>query len=385
MGSVVIGVDPHKASNTLVVIDEDEQVLVQRRFANTREGYREMKALVKPFRDRRWAVEGARGVGAGLAQRLVAEDEPVLNVPAKLSARVRALGGGSGRKTDKADAYAVAVAGLRSRSLQPVRPDGSVEVLRMVVERREELVRVRISTVNRLHDVLSQLIPGGAGHQLRSAVARTMLSKVRPRDAVGKARKRLALDYTSDLDRLDEQLKSLKKEIALLVAERGSTLTSIPGIGSLGAGKLLSEVLDVRRFPSKAHFASYTGTAPIDVSSGDNNRHRLNRAGNRRLNHVLHMAAVTQARRPGPGRDYYLRKRADGKTHLEAMRCLKRRLSDVVFRALVHDQQAVASPGGQVGAALQSSAADTNPMVGTSEQSHPGLETDPTPRLPAAS
>ena len=101
MPRVVIGVDPHKASNTLVVIDAHEQVLAEQRFANDRAGYRSMKTFARAFPERVWAVEGARGVGAGLAQRLVAEGEPVLDVPAKLSARVRALGGGSGRKTDR--------------------------------------------------------------------------------------------------------------------------------------------------------------------------------------------------------------------------------------------------------------------------------------------
>ena len=159
---------------------------------------------------------------------------------------------------------------------------------------------------------------------------------------------------------------------------------SIDGIGPLGAGKTLAEVLDVRRFPSKAHFASYTGTAPVDVSSGENNRHRLNRGGNRRLNHVLHIAAITQTRMPGPGQDYYRRKRDQGKTHLEALRCLKRRLSDVVYRHLV-DDLAAGSPGGQVGASLQSSAADLIPMASTSEQSLPGLAHDPTPDLAVVS
>ncbi len=140
----------------------------------------------------------------------------------------------------------------------------------------------------------------------------------------------------------------------------------------------------MRRFPSMAHFASYTGTAPVDVSSGDNNRHRLNRGGNRRLNHALHIAAVVQYRMPGPGQDYYRRKRDQGKTHLEALRCLKRRISDAVYRALVADM-AAGSPGGQVVASLQSSAADLIPMARTSEQSLPGLANDPTPGLAVVS
>jgi transposase len=203
MSKLVIGVGPHKASNTLVVIDADERVVAQQRFANDRAGYRSMKAFAGMHRDRVWAVERARGVGAGLAQRLVAEGEPVLDVPARLSARVRTLGGGSGRKTDDADAYAVAVAGLRSRDLQVVRPDDSVEILRLLSTRGQEVVAHRIATVNRLHDVLCQLIPGGAQRHLSATKARALLSAVRPRDAVGKARKQLALDYLGELERLD--------------------------------------------------------------------------------------------------------------------------------------------------------------------------------------
>jgi hypothetical protein len=150
------------------------------------------------------------------------------------------------------------------------------------------------------------------------------------------------------------------------------------------AANILAEVGDVRRFASRHHFASYTGTAPIDVSSGDNNRHRLNRGGNRRLNHALHITAVVQYRMTGPGHEYYQRKRDAGKTHLEALRCLKRRLSDAVYRCLIVDL-AAASPGGQVGASLQSSAADPIPMDSTSEQSLPGLGSDPTPVVAAMS
>ena len=378
MARVIIGVDPHKASNTLVVIDGRERVLGQDRFGNDRASYRSMKTFARAHPDRVWAVEGARGVGASLAQRLVAEGEPVLDVPARLSARVRALGGGSGRKTDDADAYAVAVAGLRARELQVVRPDDTTEILRLLTARRQEVVEARIATVNRLHVVLCQLIPGGAKRHLSATKARPMLSAVRPRDAVGKARKQLALDYAGELDRLDARLKQLKRQIGEVLAEDPTTLTQIDGIATINAAKILAEVSDVRRFASRHHFASYTGTAPIDVSSGENNRHRLNRGGNRRLNHALHIAAVVQYRIPGAGQDYYRRKRAAGKTHNEALRCLKRRISDAVYRHLV-DDLAAGSPGGQMGASLQSSAADLIPMASTSEQSLPGLSDDLTP------
>jgi transposase len=136
------------------VIDGHERSLAQPRFSNDRAGYRETKGFARTHRDRIWAVEGARGVGASLAQRLVAENEPLLNIPAKLSARVRALGGGSGRKTDNVDAFAVAVAGMRTPDLQPVRPDDVTEILRMLTDRRQEFTHERISTMNRLHELL---------------------------------------------------------------------------------------------------------------------------------------------------------------------------------------------------------------------------------------
>ena len=153
----------------------------------------------------------------------------------------------------------------------------------------------------------------------------------------------------------------------------------LPGIGPVGAARILADVGDVARFPTKAHFASWTGTAPIDASSGEHSRHRLSRAGNRRLNHVLHIAAVVQLRNDTPGRAYFRRKRLEGKGGLEAMRCLKRRLSDLVYRQLVADSRTPgadhdgwAGPGGHSGATLPSSAVDLPPDIDTSDQSHPG-------------
>ncbi|MGZ4523728.1 MAG: transposase [Mycobacteriaceae bacterium] len=324
-------------------------MLAQGRFANDRAGYRSMKLFARTYRDRVWAVEGARGVGASLAQRPVAEGEGVLDVPARLSG-----------------------------DLQVVRPDDTTEILRMLTTRRQEVAELRIATVNRLHVVPCQLIPGGAKRHLSATKARPLLASVRPRDAVGKARKQLALDYLGGLDSLDTRLKQLKAQIGEVLAEHPTSLPRIDGIATVSAAKVLAEVGDVGRFPSRHHFASYTGTAPVDVSSGENNRHRLNRGGNRRLNHALHIAAVVQVRMAGAGQDYYRRKREAGKTHNEAARCLKRRISDTVYRSLV-DDRAAGSPEGQAGASLQSSAADPIPMASTSEQSLPRLTHDPTP------
>ncbi|MCW2501701.1 MAG: putative transposase y4pF/y4sB [Frankiales bacterium] len=384
MPAVMIGVDPHKRSNTVLVLDASERVLATQRFDNDREGYRELKKFAKTWKSRTWAVEGAHGCGLGLAQRLAAEGETVLNVPAKLSARVRALGGGSGRKTDDTDAFAVAVAGLRGRNLEVVQPDDTATVFKLLSDRRQQLVEQRIATVNRLHQLIQELLPGGASKRLTAKKARELLSTIRPRQTVAKTRKSLALEQLTDLEDLDAKLKQIADRIGQVLHEHPSHVQQIHGIGAVTTAVVLGEVGDVRRFPSKHHFASYTGTAPIDASSGDTIRHRLNRGGNRRLNFVLHVAANVQLATHHPdGYAYYQRKRAAGKSHLEAMRCLKRRLCDVVFRALLEDlaDRQVADPVGHSGATLQSSASDPTPMVSPSDQSQPGPATpDATPR-----
>jgi transposase len=165
-------------------------------------------------------------------------------------------------------------------------------------------------------------------------------------------------------------------------------LMSLNGIGPSGAARLLIDVGDITRFPTKGHFASWNGTAPLDASSGDHVRHRLSRAGNRQLNRTLHIMATVQQRNPSEGRDYYDRKKAAGKTSMEAMRCLKRRLSDVVYRTMVNDAAAagMTGPGGHPGAPTTSSATGSHPDTGSSNKSLPGpATTEPTTALPAAS
>ena len=232
MVAVVIGVDPHKRSNTALVLDPNEKVLARQRFANDRHGHRELKRFARAWRDQTWAIEGARGVGLGLAQRLATEGETVLNVPAKLSARVRALGGGSGRKTDDTDAYAVAVAGLRGRDLELVQPDDVVTVLKLMSDRRQQLVEQRIASVNRLHQQLQDLLPGGASRRLTATKARELLASVRPRDTVGKARKQLALEHIDDLEALDLRIKQAGKALAAVLKEHPSAVQDIRGLGA---------------------------------------------------------------------------------------------------------------------------------------------------------
>jgi transposase len=336
---VLIAVDPHKAHNTLAVIDPATKTAVaDAEFANSMEGYGQMMRFAKRWRSRRWAVEGCHGAGRSLGQFLVGRQESVVDVPAKLAARVRVFSQGHGRKTDRDDAYSIGLAALEGAGVLALRADDSLVALRPRWDRREELVASRTRSVCRLHRLLCELTPSGMSRELSAAKAASVLVRLRPRDEVGKIRRALAVQHLADIRGLDRQLKTVRTQIAELVEDNGTGLTGLFGVGPVIAGRILAEVGDVSRFKTNDHFASYNGTAPIDVSSGEQVRHRLSRAGNRRINYAIHMMAVTQIRnRKSDGRAYYERKRLEGKTGKEALRCLKRRLSDVIYRQLVAD------------------------------------------------
>jgi transposase len=313
---VMIAVDPHKASNTAAVVDPVTKTVIESaRFANTVDGYAQLSAFAARWAQRRWAVEGCHGAGRFLAQRLVADGELVLDVPAKLAARVRVYSRGHGRKTDKDDAVSVGLAALDGTGVTPVTCDDALVSLRLLCDRREELTAQRTQAVCRLHRLLAELTPGGMRRELSANKAQALLARIRPAGEVSQIRVQIARDHLADIRALDARLKFFGAQIAALVTASGTSLTTLYGIGPVIAGRILAEVGDVARFATKDTFASYNGTAPIDVSSGDQIRHRLSRAGNRRINHALHMMAVTQIRNPGtPGRLYYERKRGEGKT-----------------------------------------------------------------------
>jgi transposase len=368
--------DPHKRSATIEVIDARENVLGRGRFGTDRDGYQTMLKFGRKYPQRTWAVEGCNGIGRHIAQRLVADGETVLDVPAKLSARVRVFATGQGRKTDPVDAHSVAVVALRTTGLRQVVIDDATVALRLLVDRRDGLGRARTDTINRLHRLLLDLLPGGAKKFLSAPQARTLLNTVRPRDIVGRTRRQLAAELITELAVIDKKIKAANVQLTELVNATGSGLLKLDGIGPSSAARLLGDVADIARFADRGHFASWNGTAPLDASSGDQHRHRLSRAGNRRINRALHIMAVVQLRHDTEGRAYYRRKLAAGKTTMEAMRCLKRRLSDVVYRQMVTDTKTAGTgPGGHSGATLQSSAADPIPTVGSSDQSLPGPAT----------
>ena len=335
---VIIGVDPHKASCTAAVLDERGELVDQQRFASTRTGSRALGRWAKRWPERRWAVEGASGLGRRLAQQLVGDGEPVVDVPAKLAARVRLLSAGHGRKSDAHDAVSVAVAALGTTRLGQVRLEDHAAVLRLLSDRRDDLVRQRTRTLNRLHVLLCDLLPGGAKRSLDADTAAALLRRLRPATAPARTRRQLAVDLVADLRALDRRITAVEERLRHAVTQSATTLIELFGVGPILAAKLLGEVGDIRRFATKHRFAAHNGTAPIEASSGEVVRHRLSRAGNRKLNHALHLIAIVQIRHPTAGQAYYRRKLAEGKSRKEALRCLKRRLSDAVYRQLLADQ-----------------------------------------------
>ena len=339
---VLIGVDPHKASVAVAAIDEALGELLERAsFPQDRTGLRALERWAKRFPERRWALENAGGLGRHLAVRLAASGESVVDVPPKLSARVRVLSSGNARKNDGVDALATALAASPNECLAAVDPEAASEALRLLSERREDLVAERTRALNRLHALLRDLVPGGVARTLSANRAARILRGIRPKGgASARLRRRLASEVLRDIRTLDRKIADLNGRIEAEVEASGTTLTEIFGIGSILAARIIGTVGDVTRFPTKAHFASYSGTAPLEASSGEVVRHRLSLAGNRHLNYALHMVATCQARSDARGRVYYRKKMAEGKSRKEALRCLKRRISDAVFRSLMADSQA---------------------------------------------
>src|SRR6266550_3344230 len=282
MRAVMIGIDPHKGSHTAVAISAAEEPLGEQR---------------------------------------VAAGERVLDVPPKLAARVRLLQAGDTNKNDPNDALSVAVAAMRSKARREVAAEDHAAVLKVWSKRYKDLGRTRTQVACRLHQVLCELIPGGVAKQITAGQAAHILESITPADAVAAARCELAAEFTQDLRGIDAAIRDTRKKLAIAVAAAGTSLTGLFGVGPVIAAAVIGDVREVSRFPDRDHFAACNGTAPIEVSSGGRKIWRLSRRGNRRLNHAIHMAAVTQIRyRHSPGRAYYDKKLAEGKTGKEALR-----------------------------------------------------------------
>ena len=377
MAAVMIGVDPHKASHTAVAISAAEEPLGELRVRACVAQAERLLAWAGAWPQRTWAVEGAGGTGHLLAQQLVSAGERVLDVQPKLGARVRLLAAGDVNKNDPNDARSVAVAALRSAGLREVRPDDHAAVLKVWSKRYRDLGRTRTQVVCRLHAVLGELIPGGVPRAITVARAARVLRAIRPEGAVQAARCELAAAFLDDLRRIDAQIRATRKKLAVTIAAAGTSLTGLFGVGPVIAAAVIGDVRDVARFPGRDHFAAYNGTAPIEVSSGPRKIYRLSRRGNRRLNHAIHMAAITQIRnKHSEGRAYYDKKLAEGKTPREALRALKRQVSNAIFARLQADTRRAAAhakdPGGQQGNDSASSAAGSHPSHRLFGQATPG-------------
>lgn len=335
---VMIGVDPHKGSHTAVALDDREGDLAEVKVRATRRQVEQLLGWAARFDKRVWAVESAGGMGYLLSQQLVAAGEEVLDVPATLAARVRVLGTGRSNKNDANDARSVAVAALRAPQLASVCRADHIGVLRLLAKRNTDLGRARNRTACRLHSLLTELVPGGMPKEINASRAERMLAGVDARTPVEIARRDVALEHLEDLRRLDEQLKASRRRITAAIAASGTTVVDLFGVGPIVACLLVGYSGDARRFADRHRYAAYNGTAPIELSSGGRTVHRLSLRGNRQLNHALHMAAVTQIRHPhSDGHAFFQRKLADGKTKKEALRALKRRISDAVYRQLLLD------------------------------------------------
>jgi transposase len=377
MAEVMIGVDPHKGSHTAVALGADEVPLGQVRVRASAAQVQQLLAWAAAWPERTWAVEGAGGLGHLLAQQLVAAGERVLDVQPKLAARVRLLAAGAVNKNDPDDARSVAVAALRSAACPQVRAEDHAAVLKVRAKRYRDLGRARNQVACRLHAVLCDLIPGGVSKQIRAAAAARMLEQAEPSGAVQAARRELAAEFLADLRRIDAQRRDTRRKLAAAVRACGTTVTEVFGVGPAVAAAVIGDVRDISRFASKDYFAAYNGTAPAEVSSGGRVIYRLSLRGNRRLNHAIHMAAVTQIRyRHTKGRAYYDKKIAEGKTAKEALRALKRQVSDAIYQHLKADARraaaAAAGPGGHPGNGSVASVAGSHPGHRLVGQATPG-------------
>ncbi|MBA3984560.1 MAG: IS110 family transposase [Acidimicrobiia bacterium] len=344
---VVIGIDPHKATHTAVALGDGEVELGRLQIPSGRAQLHRLLTWAEPFPQRRWAIEGAEGLGVLLAQQLVAADQAVVDVPATLAARTRLLGNGRTNKNDPNDARSVAVTALRHRELRAVTTAGYNELLRLLAKRHIDLSNQRTRLVARLHALATELSPGGIAKTLSSTDAAKFLATVTPTDAVAQLRCDLIADL-ADLARIEAQSKQSERRIRDAVAASGTTVTDIYGIGPVVAAMLIGNTGDIARFANRDRYAAYNGTAPVEFSSGGRIVHRVSERGNRTLNHALHLAAMCQLRqRHSDGRAYFDRRVADGNTNKEAIRALKRQISNNVFRHLVRRPTLTAKdPGG---------------------------------------
>jgi transposase len=347
---IVIGVDSHKRTHTAVAADENGRKLAEKTVVAISTGHLELVRWAGRFSDHRWAIEDCRHLSRRLSTDLLRAGEGVVRVPPKLMAGARRSSREPG-KSDPIDALAVARAALRE-DLPVATLDGPEREVRLLVDHREDLVAERTRAQNRLRWHLHELDPGNEppARGLDRAVVLATLERelANVPGTVG----RIARELVGRIRELTAAINDLEREITRLVAGLAPSLLALTGCGPLTAAKLIGETAGIGRFRSSAAFARHNGSAPLPVWSSNTERHRLSRTGNRQLNVGLHRISITQLQREGPGRTYFEHRRAMGDTKTEAIRALRRRISDEVFRRMRHDEAArAARPSGLAAAA----------------------------------
>lgn len=339
---VVVGADVHKRTHTFVAVDQGGRELGHKTFEATTKGH---QAAVRWARERFgaelvWAIEDCRHLSARLERDLLTAGQSVVRVPPKMMAEQRRIARTRG-KSDPIDAAAVARAALREPELPVATHDETSRELKLLVDRRDDLVKHRTATINRLLWRVHELDPSWAPKARSLDLAKHQRILTDRLAGVAGIVAELARDELGDVVELTGRINTLERRIGELVAQAAPTLLAMPGVGSLTAAKLVGETAGVTRFKSEAAFARHAGIAPIPVWSGNTNgRVRLTRSGNRQLNAAIHRIAITQIRLNGLGKTYYEKKKAEGMSNPEALRCLKRRLARVVFNHLTADHAA---------------------------------------------
>jgi transposase len=339
---VVLGIDAHKRTHTVVAVDEAGRQLGVRVTQSTgTAAHLDLVVWADRFGPaRRWAVEDCRHLSRRLEGDLLAAGEQIVRVPPKMMAHARDAARTYG-KSDPIDALAVARAALREPGLPVARLDGPERELRLLVDHREDLVGERTRAVNRLRWHLHELDPGW-DPPLRSLRSRKNVTVVAERLAgMDGLVARIAADLAARIGVLTTDITALEKEISSRVRQLAPSLLALPGVAELTAAKIVAETAGVDRFRSKDAYARHNGTAPLPVWSGSRVRHRLARTGNRQLNCAIHRIAVTQKRCHPDAQAYLKHRTTAGSTNTEALRALKRRLSDIVYRALLADSATV--------------------------------------------
>ncbi len=333
---VTFGSDSHKRTHTVVAVDENGRQVGERTVVATSGGHMEVLGWARQWSERRWALENCRHLSRVLERDLLSAGEAVLQVSPKLMGSARRSGRELG-KSDPIDALAVARAALREPDLPVAQLEGKNREVKLLVDHREDLVGERTRIQNRLLWHLHELEPGYqvvTGGLLRSVVLAEVSGRLESHVGVVAE---IARELVERLVELTRSVKRLQRRIEALMGELAPSLLSLPGCGALSAAKLVAETADVNRFRSSAAFAMHNGTAPIPVWSGNYQRHRLNRGGNRQLNVALHRIAITQIRLGGPAAAYIARRLTMGNTKTEAIRALRRQISDEVYRRLCQD------------------------------------------------